>query len=215
MTQHAEPEILSKLAQAALVLAGDTPWATLTLSDLCADADVLLADCAQARLTKAHVAAYLDSDLDQAMLRATSKVDRTQGVRDRLFDALMARFDAMEENRAAWVSILDGEAGDGLARVARHARRARTGAWALESCGVTASNMRGAGRVMGLARILRLTQAAWRDDGPDLAKTMARLDQELRKGEAWVERAQGFADMMSGFAARTQKPHTPQDAAAD
>jgi hypothetical protein len=215
MTKSAETEILSKLAQAAVALAGDTPWATLTLSDLCAHADVLLADCAQARITKAHVAARLDSDLDQAMLRATSKMDRTQGVRDRLFDALMARFDAMEENRAAWVSILDGEVGDGLARIARRARRARSGAWALEASGVTASDMAGAGRVLGLARILRLAEAAWHGDGPDLAKTMARLDQELRKGEAWAMRAQGFADMMAGFTARTQKPTMPQDVAAD
>jgi hypothetical protein len=215
MTKPADTEILSKLAQAALSLAGETPWAKVTLSDLCAHADVLLADCAQARITKAHVAARLDGDLDQAMLRATSKVDRTQEVRDRLFDALMARFDAMEENRAAWVSILDGEAGDGLARIARRARRVRSGAWALEASGVTASDMAGAGRVMGLARILRLAEAAWREDGPDLAKTMARLDQELRKGEAWAMRAQGFADMMAGFTARTQKPTMPQDVAAD
>jgi hypothetical protein len=215
MNKAANIDILAKLADAALTLAAGTPWAAVTLSDLCAQADVSLAECAAVRITKAHVAAQLDDDLDQAMLGVVSKVDRSQGVRDRLFDALMGRFDAMEENRAAWLSILDGEAGNAMARLSRRARRARSGAWALEAAGVTSSDLSGAGRAVGLARILRLVEAAWQDDGPDLAKTMARLDQELRKAESWVERAQGLADMVKGFTFRPQKPNAHQDATAD
>jgi ubiquinone biosynthesis protein COQ9 len=206
---------LAKLSKAALALAVDTPWGDVTLSEICAGTDVSLADCAVERLTKADIAGKLDSDLDHAMLANASKVDTTQSVRDRLFDTLMGRFEAMEDNRAAWVSILDGEKADVLARMARRARRARAGAWALEASGVSSTDLRGAGRAIGLARIMRLVEAVWRDDGPDLAKTMARLDQELRKGEAWVERAQGVNDMVSSFGFARKRANASQDVAAD
>lgn len=215
MTNNAPSETLVNLAKSALALTEQTSWSRLTLSDLCADADVNLTTCARENITKADVAGQLDHLLDEAMLGATSKVDRSQGVRDRLFDALMSRFDAMEENRAAWLSILEGEASDALARIARQARRARSAAWALEASGVTASDMRGAGRVIGLARIIRLADAAWLGDGPDLAKTMACLDQELRKGQAWVERVQGISDRFSAFGFGKRNPTPPQDVAAD
>jgi ubiquinone biosynthesis protein COQ9 len=183
------PEVLTNFADAALILAAQTPWDQVTLSDICAHAEVSLADCALASITKMHIEAQLDAAIDQSMLATQTKVDRTQIVRDRLFDVLMSRFDAMEDHRAAWSSILLAERFDMVASLARSARRARAGGWALEASGVSCANLGGAGRSIGLARVLRLTQNVWLDDGPDLAKTMARLDQELRNGEEWIERA--------------------------
>jgi hypothetical protein len=188
-------DLLTKLASAALDLAADQPWQDIVLGDLCAASDASLSQCAHANVTKADVAAWCDGMLDQAMLDAITTIDRTQGVRDRLFDALMSRFDAMEENRAAWVSLILGEQQDGINSLARRARRLRTSAWALEASGVTASNLKGAGRAIGLARLLRLTETVWVTDDSDLAKTMARLDQELRKGEEWVMRATSLSAM--------------------
>jgi ubiquinone biosynthesis protein COQ9 len=193
MTSEVTTILLSKLADSALCLAAETPWNDVTLSDLCEGGDVTLVECAKAAITKMHIMAHLDERIDQAMLASQTKVDRTQGVRDRLFEVLMSRFDGMEDHRSAWSSILSGERQDMIASLARRARRTRSGAWALEACGVSASDARGAGRAIGVARILRLTEAVWLDDGPDLAKTMARLDQELRKGEEWVERLNGVS----------------------
>jgi ubiquinone biosynthesis protein COQ9 len=190
---------ISDLANAARKLAATRPWQDISLRDLCVSADVTLAACAQEGVTKAHIAAKLDSELDQALLANAHDIDQSQSVRDRLFDVVMGRYDAMEEHRAGWQSILNGELGDPLARVARQARRTHTASWALEACGITASDMRGAGQSIGLARIIRQCDKQWCEDGPDLAKTMAFLDQELRKSEAWVERANKAWSMMERF----------------
>ena len=198
MTQMIPPEtpdLLAKLSASALSLAAQTPWERVTLSDICADCDVPLVDCAKASVTKAHITARLDSVIDQSMLAAHSKVDRSQPVRDRLFDVVMGRFDAMEENRAAWASIFTAEKRDVMASLARRARRVVSAAWALEASGISTGNVRGAGRSVGLARIMRLAESAWLEDGPDLAKTMACLDQELRAAEAWVERIQSVGNL--------------------
>ena len=198
MTAPEHTALVSKLSEAALSLASQSPWDHLTLSDLCFASEVTLADCAKHSVNKAHICAHLDGLVDQAMLSAQTKVDRDQSVRDRLFDVLMGRFDAMEDNRAAWSSILTADKNDMVSGLARRARRARSGAWALEASGVSASDARGAGRSVALARLLRLTEAVWMNDGPDLAKTMAHLDKELRAREEWVERAQKLRSFFGG-----------------
>jgi ubiquinone biosynthesis protein COQ9 len=210
MTNPDASEALTKLAQSALNMAAETPWQELTLGDIGSACDVTLATCARLGISKADIAGQIDQNLDQAMLASQPKIDKTQGVRDRLFDVLMGRFDGMEENRAAWTSILASEKSDLVGQFARRARRARTGVWALEASGVTASDLRGAGRAIGIARVLRLVEKVWLDDGPDLAKTMARLDQELRKGEEWVERLQGLEGKLSSF--KFSRPKASTDA---
>jgi ubiquinone biosynthesis protein COQ9 len=215
MTKADTSQTLTKLAAAAIKRASEDAWETISLADLCASAEVTLADCARDSITKAHIAQKLDVDLDQTMLADVAAVDQSQSVRDRLFDVLMARFDGMEENRAAWQSILAGEVHDPFARLARQARRTRAAAWALEAAGVTASDMRGAGRAMGLARILRLVEGVWREDGPELAKTMARLDQELRRGEEFVSRASDLGSLFSGFSFGRTRPPKRDEAVFD
>ena len=188
MTKTETQSTLTILGQTALSLASTQPWDQVTLSDLCAASDIELSACATFAITKADISAHVDALLDQAMLNAQTKVDRSQSVKDRLFDVLMGRFDAMEDNRAAWVSILSAEKSDIIANLARQARRIKAGAWALEASGVTASHALGLGQSVSLGRILRQAEGVWVHDGPDLAKTMANLDQKLRMAEEWSER---------------------------
>lgn len=198
MMTETSAQLLDKLCTQALMMASAAAWSEISLAELCAGSGVSLSQCAQARLTKAHVADSLDRQLDLAMLEANPNVDHSQGIKDRLFDVLMARFDAMEEQRAAWSSIMTGEACDVLARLARRARRVRTGAWALEAAGVSATTIDGAACAVAVARILRTCDTVWLKDGPDVAKTMARLDQGLRSGEEWLSRAHTLRSFVQG-----------------
>jgi hypothetical protein len=207
MTQADRRGTLNTLAPVALSQATLMPWSDISLLDLCTTSGVTLADCARLRITKEAVLDTLDTQLDLCMLDNAGAPDRTQSVRDRLFDALMARFDALENNRAAWQSILHFGERDPIQELSRRARRARTGAWALEASGITASSVGGAGRAIGIARILRHCETVWLQDGPDLAKTMARLDQELRKGEDIAARVNEACRFMASFSGkRAAKP---------
>jgi hypothetical protein len=178
-----------------MALCATSPWSDVSLLALCKQAKVSLADCADASVQKATIAAHLDQRLDRQMLEGAAGMEPDQNLADGLFDCFMARFDAMEADRLAWVSIFSSDALDPAARLARASRRARTTAWALEAVGVDTTMMGAWLRVLGLARRLKKIEALWLDDGPDLSKTMAGLDQSLKESESWASRA----DAMGAF----------------
>ena len=71
-------------------------------------------------------------------------------------------------------------------------------AWMLEAAGISAAGGRGAWRVRLLAALyLSVFRIFLDDDSTDLAKTMAALDQRLRRGRSWL----GMVDGATGAAA--------------
>lgn len=197
---HADPSahapLLIALSEAALELCAKQSWADVSLASLCQRAGQSLSACAQGGINRFSVAEHLDQELDRAMLDAASDLDADAPSRDHLFDVVMARFDAMQDQRTAWVSILEADAQEPAAALARAARRVRTAAWALESVGVSTTSLKSTARVMGLARRLRKIEALWLKDDADLSKTMAGLDQNLRESEDWLARGEKFADFL-------------------
>jgi len=113
-----------------------------------------------------------------------------------LFDVLMARFDAMADHRAAWVSILEADQQEPAAAFARAARRMRTAGWALEAVGINTSSLNSTARVLGLARRLGKVEALWLKDDCDLSKTMAGLDQTLRDSEDLLARGEKLVSLL-------------------
>lgn len=186
--------LLEALSEAALTLCAEQAWHEISLSSLCQKSGVTLSACAQAGITLFMVASHLDHKLDQAMLEAATDLEADAPSRDRLFDVVMARFDAMQDNRAAWVSILTSDTQEPAAALARATRRLRTSAWALEAVGVSTTSLKAAARVMGLARRLRQVEGFWLKDDADLSKTMAGLDQSLRESEQWLARGEKLAE---------------------
>jgi hypothetical protein len=217
---HRDPSLhatlLIALGEAALTLCAEKSWADVGLLSLCQQAGQNLSACAEAGITRFSVAEYLDQMLDRSMLEAAVDIDEEASTRDRLFDVLMARFDAMQDQRAAWVSILEADAQEPAAGFARAARRLRTAAWALEAVGVATDSFKVTARVMGLARRLRKIEALWLKDDADLSKTMAGLDQTLRESEEWLDRGEKLAEFLkSGSLRRTRSKaadeHSPED----
>jgi hypothetical protein len=189
-------ETISMLCQSALELAATDPWLDVSLMALCRASNVGLAQCASLGISKADVSTALDHKLDEAMLESAVGLDASQSVRETLFEIAMARFDAMEPDRAAWLSILGADQKLPSAQLARVRRRVRTAAWALEAAGLSSEGLDGAGRVAGMTRIFRKAESAWMGDTADLSRTMAHLDQELRAAEEGVLR---FQEMTQRF----------------
>ena len=208
--------LLKALGEAALALCAEKSWAEVSLLTLCQEAGQSLSACAEAGITRFSVAEYLDQKLDRAMLEAVADIEAEAPSRDRLFDVIMARFDAMQDQRAAWVSIFEADAQEPAASFARAARRLRTAAWALEAIGISTDSLKVAARVMGLARRLRKIETLWLKDDADLSKTMAGLDQTLRESEDWLDRGEKLSEFLkSGSLRRTRSKaadaHSPED----
>lgn len=166
----AADDILDRAAAAALALAADKPWPAVSLRDIAARAEVPFAELYALADGKRAVLAHLSAGFDRAALG----VDYPEGsaAHDRLFDAAMARLEAMEPHRAALIAIARAEGV--LASATRFPRIARA---ILEAAGVGATGPRLAAMTAVWARVVQV----WRDDEGALNRTMAELDKRLKQ----------------------------------
>ncbi len=104
--------------------------------------------------------------------------------RDRLFDVLMRRIDAMQPHRAGIVRLLEDLRRDPLLALLLLWELPRSMAWMLEAAAVRTSGLDGLLRVNGLTGVWLATIRAWmQDESPDLGPTMAALDRALDRAE--------------------------------
>ena len=135
----------------------------------------------------------VEEAFDRAIADATQTLDPSQSVRDRLFELIMRRFEAMEPHRAAVLAMEQGADRDPTLMAAAHQRHVRCARWVLALAGLEADGMTGQARAQGLGVIIGQARAAWRgDDAGDFAKTMASLDRNLRRAEEMFGRWAGF-----------------------
>lgn len=163
-------EILDRAADAALALAADKPWPAVSLRDIAAKAGIAFADLYAAAPGKTAVLAHLSARFDRAAL-SVDYLENAQA-HDRLFDAGMARLEAMASHRAALVAIARAEGP--LIVAARFPRIARA---VLEAAGVPATPPRLLAMTAVWARVVQV----WRDDDDALDRTMAELDKRLKQ----------------------------------
>lgn len=185
------PELRRDLARAALSFAASAPWREATLVKLAAAAGRPVADFYGASLWEA--VDCTEEAFDREIGEGAGALDPQQSVRDRLFDLIMKRFEAMELHRAAVVAMEQGVDRDPTLLGSAHQRHVRCARWVLALAGLEADGMTGQARAQGLAVIIGQARAAWRgDDAGDFAKTMASLDKNLRRAEDMFGRWAGF-----------------------
>lgn len=174
--------ILDAAARATLRLAETQRWPELTLAEIAAEAGVRLADL-HGIAGKAKLIDAVFDLFDRAMSAEAVRAD--DPARDRLFDVIMLRMEAMQAHRAGVLALLDHmrHQPDGRLKLAR--LRTRSGEWALACAGLDASEtMPVSVKALALAWVIGRTDRAWRrDGGEDLNATMAALDKALRSIE--------------------------------
>lgn len=195
MTMVKKAEIPKHIVDTALKLAAERGWRDLSLADIAVAADLPIGTVIRTYRSKPAILAAYARRLDEAVADGSEIGDLDQPVRDRIFDVLMRRFDAMKADR------------DGLRAIARDLRReplsaASAGcsvlcsmATMLEAAGVSSSGTLGLIRAKGLSAIYLSVLRVWlTDDTEDSSRTMAALDRGLDKAEramAFVCRRRG------------------------
>jgi hypothetical protein len=123
---------------------------------------------------------------DQAALMG---IPTDVSARDKLFDVIMRRIDALQANRAGVNAVLRRLPGMPPLALLLGLATERSMRWLLDACGVSTAGIAGALRVRGLVAVWLWTVRAWQtDESMDLSTTMAALDRAL--GQA--ERAAGW-----------------------
>lgn len=170
-------EVLDRATDAALRLAADRPWSDITLRDIAREAGLGFAELYARAPGKAALLNRLSRRLDQAGLaQAEADVADDAELHDRLFEAVMARLDAMAPHRDALIAIARSE---GMAMLGP--RLPMTARALLEAAGIDTGGARGAARVAAMTAVWVRTLQVWRDDEGALNRTMAEIDKRLRK----------------------------------
>jgi hypothetical protein len=105
-------------------------------------------------------------------------------VRERLFDIIMRRFDALQTHRGGVLALLTALPAHPATALVLAALTTRSMGWMLEGAGVASTGLRGLLASQGLTAVWLYTLRAWRtDDSADLSGTMAALDRALSNAE--------------------------------
>ena len=179
----------TRLADAALKRLARTPWQDLTLAAVARSARVPLADLQTICGAKPALLGLILSRIG-GLVAARYRPERDSEVHDRLFDVAMCVFDVLAPHRKAMRSLYDGLRRDPLALIAARQPVIDTGNWLLVLAGADTGPALPL-RALALAGVLARAVPVWLDDGPDLARTMARLDTDLRRGETVLDRMAG------------------------
>jgi AcrR family transcriptional regulator len=171
-----------RLIEAALRLAAEQGWRGLDMAEIAVAAGLTLEQAYRLARSRPAILAALRRRIDEAMLAGGPTAGDSP--RDRLFEALMRRFEALRPYRAGLRAILRDSVGSptllgflpGLLR---------SMGWTLGTAGLPASGLRGrlARRLVG-AVYVSLFPTFFRDEGRDLGTTMAALDKRLRQVES-------------------------------
>ncbi|MFC7552285.1 TetR family transcriptional regulator [Pseudoroseomonas wenyumeiae] len=158
-------------------------WHRLTLSALAAEAGMTLAELREHVPHKGALPLRFMKAVDAAVLRNVPSTPMGSA-RDRLFDVLMSRIDALQPHRAGVIRMGKEMRTDPALALMLAPQLAASMSWMLEAAGIDAGGIRGMLRVQGLCGVWIATLRAWeQDEGADLGSTMAGLDRALDRAE--------------------------------
>jgi AcrR family transcriptional regulator len=197
-------DVKTKIVDAMMKLAAERRFEDIAIREIAAEAGVSLADFRDAFPSKGATLAGFSRRIDRAVLATPLGELANSSARDRLFDVLMRRLDAMAPYRSALRGISAWIRRDPTALLAINQLTVNSMRFMLEAAEIESDGPAGALKVQGLALAWARVFAIWLEDAPpDFSKTMAALDRELTKGDrlvAGLQRLDSFAAPLRAIA---------------
>jgi AcrR family transcriptional regulator len=180
-----------KAVDALMALLAEHPFEDIGLAEVAGRAGLKLSQLrAEFGSTLAIVGAHI-KDIDRAVLAGGGGDMAEEPARERLFDVLMRRLEALCPYKEAVRSLLRSARRNPGLTLALNAMAVRSQQWMLEAAGIGASGAKGALRAQGAALMFARVLSVWFDDDePGLDRTMAALGRGLGSAERWA----GFLD---------------------
>lgn len=173
----------ARLVAAAMTLAADIGWPAVTVSAAARAADLSVSDALAIAPDKRAVLEAMGRYLDRTVA-ADGPGDSEDGVRDRLFDLLMRRFDALMPMRPGILAVIRALPGDPITVLGQILTIEASMRQTLDLAGLATDGLVGELRVRALAVVYLLCLRTWtRDETADMAATMAMLDRRLHQAE--------------------------------
>lgn len=172
------------LRDALLKLAETQGWRDLSLAAIAREAGLSMADAHATYPSKAAILVALGRDLDREILASLQSEPLDGSAKDRLFDLMMRRFDALNRHRGGYLALVRELPTTPVEFGCLSGQIRRSLGLMLETAGLSASGLKGILRLNGLMVIYASALRVWtKDDAADLPKTMAELDKRLTQAE--------------------------------
>jgi len=179
------------IVDALMTLAAERRWEEISISDVATDAGVTLSDFRDAFPSKGAVLGAYSRMIDKQVLDGTTNDLMAEPAKERLFDVLMRRLDAMAPRREALRAIVEWAKRDPVSAAALNQVALNSMRFMLEAADISSEGAVGAVKLQGLVLAwMRILDVWFDDDDPAYARTMAALDRELTRGETLVARVE-------------------------
>ncbi|MGX7708797.1 TetR/AcrR family transcriptional regulator [Methylobacterium sp. Gmos1] len=193
------------IVEALMRLAAEQPWNDIEVGDIAREAGVSLAEFRDAYPSKGAVLGGFSRMIDKQVLEGASDDLDEEPTRERLFDVLMRRLDAMDPYKPALRRISFALRGDPLSLAALNQVALNSQRFMLASAGISTEGPLGRVKLQGVVIAFARVMEVWlEDEDPALARTMAALDREIRNGERFMERAEDVRRLTAPFRALAQ-----------
>jgi len=196
----------SQIIDAALTLALRRRWAHLSVADIAIAAAVPIDEALTLFPTKQAILDAFQDRIDQTVVENTDLSSLDGGMRDRLFDILIRRLEALTPWKDGIAAVTRDTLSDPLASFHRLASLNTSMSLMAECAGLSSSGICGQVKSRGLTVIYLFAFRRWLDDNSsDMGATMAELDKRLRTAERLWE----------SFSPRATGNRTPQSKTND
>jgi len=182
-------QTLEAISQAALELAGERGWSSLTLKDIAIRAELSLAEVYQATSSKLDVLIEIQRALEKSLRASVEPFDPHDTPRDRVFDVVMVSLETLEPYRHGVEAIYRALPKDPVTLVLLLPTVHQAMKSIAELSGLETGGLKGRITADGLGLIWFNTFRVWlEDDAAELAlNRMAELDKSLRRLEGAFE----------------------------
>lgn len=178
-----------RIVDALMELAAERPWEEIAITDVAKRAGVTLAQFRDAFPSKGAVLAGFSRMIDRQVLEGTTDDLAAESPRDRLFDVLMRRLDAMAPYKEGLRGVSEWARRDPVSALALNGVALNSMRFMLEAAGLESEGTMGNIKLQGLVLAWASVLDTWlHDDDPAMDRTMAALDEQLARGGRIVSR---------------------------
>lgn len=183
------PDDRTMAVEAFLGLLATRSYADISLTDIAEAAGLKPSALRQAVSGKSELLAAFAGQVDAAVLDDRDDSMFDQPPRDRLFDVLMTRLDALAPHKSALTQLRKDAMRDPALAMCLNGIAVRSQGWMLAAAGVSIPGIKGRLVQQGLAvSFARVLETFLEEEDESLPRTMAALDRELDRGEDWLRR---------------------------
>jgi AcrR family transcriptional regulator len=205
----------ARIVDALMALAGEQTFEDISISAIAAKAGVSLADFRDSFPSKGAVLAGFSKRIDRIVLEGQTGDLTGEDAKERLFDVLMRRLDAMRPYREGLREITQWLSREPLSALAVNRVVLNSMRFMLEASGIDSDGGAGVLKLQGLALAWSRIVNVWlADEEPELSKTMAALDRELTRGASIVSKVESLDRSAGPLKALTRAAFETQKRAA-